>query len=209
MPETANALYEFLSKRHVEVAVYNETAKMLMPEYDPIVVSPEVLSTYELIIVVGGDGSLLNAAHLALPYTAGTRYQPRTTRIFNRYPSSRSAKSRAILDGHYHIEPRFLLEAHLYKEPVPEVSAQDVALNDVVLLPRRLSPSIDCLRNLCRSAIRLQAASGRFNHRHTHRLHGLCAVWRRAYITPAIGRSGVGAYVSPHPQQPSYCGLGR
>ena len=134
--ETANALYEFLIQRQAAVAVDSETAKMLTAEYDPVLVSPEVLSSFELIIVVGGDGSLLNAAHLALPYNLPVLgiNRGRLGFLTDIHPKDLQ-KVGEVLDGHYHIEPRFLLEAHLYKESVPEAFAQDVALNDVVLLP--------------------------------------------------------------------------
>lgn len=134
VPETVNSLYEFLCNRCTAVALDNETAKMLPG--NPMVISLSSLYEYELIIVVGGDGSLLNAAHLALPYhlpVLGIN-RGRLGFLTDIHPNDLATVGE-VLDGHYHIEQRFLLEAQLYHESSSDAFAQDVALNDVVLMP--------------------------------------------------------------------------
>ena len=67
-PETVNELYRFLGQCGVETAMDYDTAQMLTTTPPPVIASPEIFNQYQLMIVVGGDGSLLNAAHLALAY---------------------------------------------------------------------------------------------------------------------------------------------
>jgi NAD+ kinase len=134
VPETVTSLYEFLRGRCELLAVDSETAKMLPGE--SVVISPATMSSYELIIVVGGDGSLLNAAHLALPYNLPVLgiNRGRLGFLADIHPNDLQ-KVGDVLDGHYSIEQRFLLEAQLYKDVAADAFAHDIALNDVVLLP--------------------------------------------------------------------------
>lgn len=136
VPETVVALYDYLQQREANIAVDADTAKMLTGVKSPIIVSPKILKSYELIIVVGGDGSLLNAAHLALSYNLPVLgiNRGRLGFLTDIHPNDLQ-KVGEVLEGKYHIEPRFLLDAHLYKESTKKAFAQDMALNDVVLLP--------------------------------------------------------------------------
>lgn len=135
-PETLNALYAFLTQRQAKIAVDKDTAKMLAAGRKPALISPKILKSYELIIVVGGDGSLLNAAHLALPYNLPVLgiNRGRLGFLTDIHPNDLQ-KVGEVLDGRYHIEQRFLLDARFYKNSAKKPFAQDVALNDVVLLP--------------------------------------------------------------------------
>jgi NAD+ kinase len=136
VPETVNALYRFLKQRKAQVALEVDTAKMLVDAETPVLATQEQLADYQLIIVVGGDGSLLNAAHLALPYDLPVLgiNRGRLGFLTDIHPNDLE-KVGEVLDGHYFIEPRFLLEAHLYQAKTDQDFAQDIALNDVVLLP--------------------------------------------------------------------------
>lgn len=136
VPETVNTLYTFLSQRKAQIAVDQDTAKMLNGVRKPVIASPKILKNYELIIVVGGDGSLLNAAHLALPYNLPILgiNRGRLGFLTDIHPNDLE-KVAEVLDGHYYIENRFLLDAQFYKDSAKKPFTQDVALNDVVLLP--------------------------------------------------------------------------
>ncbi len=136
VPETVNSLYNFLTQRQAHIAVELETAKMLDENLQPTIVTPEILAHYQLVIVVGGDGSLLNAAHLALPHNLPVLgiNRGRLGFLTDIHPNELH-KIGEVLDGHYYIEQRFLLAAQLYKNPQGQAYAQDIALNDVVLLP--------------------------------------------------------------------------
>lgn len=135
-PETVNALYLFLRQRQVQIAFDVETAKMLKTDETPFIINDNILSSFQLVIVVGGDGSLLNAAHLALPYDLPVLgiNRGRLGFLTDIHPHDLN-KVAEVLDGHYRIEPRFLLDARLFADARSNAFAQGVALNDVVLLP--------------------------------------------------------------------------
>jgi NAD+ kinase len=137
VPETVTAVYEFLQKRQATVAVDYDTAQMLTAVSNPPLTTAEIFSNYELMIVVGGDGSLLNAAHLALPHNLPILgiNRGRLGFLTDIHPND-FATIGAVLDGNYFIEKRFLLDAQLYlDDSATQAFAQNVALNDVVLLP--------------------------------------------------------------------------
>lgn len=136
VPETVNALYQFLKQRRAQIAVESETAKMLAPTIKPTIATPDILEQFELVIVVGGDGSLLNAAHLALPYNLPVLgiNRGRLGFLTDIHPNELPLVGE-VLDGHYYIEQRFLLDAQLFHAHETQPFAQDIALNDVVLLP--------------------------------------------------------------------------
>jgi NAD+ kinase len=136
VPETVTTLYQFLSERKYTIAVEKETAKMLDGLPPAPLLTPEDLPKYDLIIVVGGDGSLLNAAHLALPFgipVLGIN-RGRLGFLTDIHPNNLH-KVEEVLTGHYDLESRFLLNAHLFKDSQLESYGNDLALNDVVLLP--------------------------------------------------------------------------
>ncbi len=136
VPETVNALYEFLNKLGAQVAMDSETAQMLSGDQQPLSTNPDILRNFELIIVVGGDGSLLNAAHLALPYNLPVLGINRGKLGFltDIHPKDLQ-KVADVLNGNYFIEPRFLLQAQLFQPHSDTPYSKNVALNDVVLLP--------------------------------------------------------------------------
>lgn len=143
VPETVQTLYEFLQQRRAQVALDAETAQMLAAGAQPQLVDEPVLRQSQLIIVVGGDGSLLNAAHLALPYNLPVLgiNRGRLGFLTDIRPDDLD-KVGEVLDGHYTIEQRFLLDAAFYRGESESAFAEDIALNDVVLLPGDISHMI-------------------------------------------------------------------
>jgi len=65
--ETLSALKKYLLSLNVNVSIESNTAQLLPHHQLPIVIKEDLPKEMDLIIVVGGDGSLLNAAHTALP----------------------------------------------------------------------------------------------------------------------------------------------
>ena len=87
----------------------------------------------DLIIVVGGDGSLLAAARTLARFDAPVLGVNRGRLGFLTDVSPDEIEQRVgeVLDGHYHIEKRFLLDAMVRHKGEP-IGAGD-ALNDVVV----------------------------------------------------------------------------
>lgn len=95
----------------------------------------ELAKSVDLIIVIGGDGSLLRAARAAAPYQTpicGIN-RGRLGFLTDICPDSDSLHQALpkILSSDYVFEPRFLLQASLYRDEA--CVEQQLALNDVVL----------------------------------------------------------------------------
>jgi len=132
--ETLETIIRFLQKHGYSVVLESLTAALL-PETEVPSVNKEKLSEVaDLIMVVGGDGSLLGAARIGaeqdLPVlginrgTLGflTDIAPDDLHLVNE-----------VLSGHYIEEERFLLQAQVQHDSQHE--APMIAVNDFVLLP--------------------------------------------------------------------------
>lgn len=96
--------------------------------------TPVVCASLDLWVVVGGDGSMLNAARLAVhdgvPVVGINRGN--LGFLTDICPSEFQAKLDAILSGNFQREQRFLLQGTVKKAATDEVITLD-ALNDIVL----------------------------------------------------------------------------
>ena len=141
VPETLIALQEYLLSIDKELLVEKSASSMMGKHKLPVVDSNRIPDDCDLIIVVGGDGSLLNAAHIALPYNLPVLgiNRGRLGFLTDIHPDELHKISN-ILDGDYKSEERFLLQAELRLKN--KVIHDDIALNDVVLLPGDLAHMI-------------------------------------------------------------------
>lgn len=142
VPETLIALKDHLLAQKKQIVI-EETAAQMIPGHDlPVVSAKQLKKQADLIIVVGGDGSMINAAHLAvvegLPVLGINR--GRLGFLTDIHPDHLD-KMDAILKGEYQEEKRFLLSAHLQQDH-REIAQAD-ALNDVVLLPGDVAQMIE------------------------------------------------------------------
>ncbi|OGT63698.1 MAG: NAD kinase, partial [Gammaproteobacteria bacterium RIFCSPHIGHO2_12_FULL_45_12] len=132
--ETLKALIHYLCELKRDILIDDETATGLA-EAAPYCVSREALCQQcDLIIVVGGDGSLLHAAHTVMekgvPVLGVNR--GRLGFLTDIHPTE-LAKIEAILDGHYLQEERFLLTATIKWQD--QLLGQSNALNEAALIP--------------------------------------------------------------------------
>lgn len=131
--ETLLALKSYLRAQHKQVFFEKETAQ-LMSESKSAISANELNQHCDLIIAVGGDGSLLRAARIAsdqnLPVLGINR--GRLGFLTDIRPEELS-KVGTVLAGEFTEEKRFLLVAEL--EPHQRTISHQEALNDVVLLP--------------------------------------------------------------------------
>jgi len=135
-------LSTFLQTIGIQVAIEEETAKMADISDLPIVGENELQTAGDLIIVVGGDGSLLNAARIAaekhLPVLGINR--GRLGFLTDIKPDEFSIIEH-IIKGHYLEEKRFLLNADIISNK--KTLHRQTALNDIVLLPGHVAHMIE------------------------------------------------------------------
>ena len=157
--ETLLALKTFLRSRQVEVVFEQETAALLSQQNKPAIPADQLAKHSDLIIAVGGDGSLLKAAHVAvnqnLPVLGINR--GRLGFLTDIRPEEFS-KVGAVLDGNYTEEQRFLLTASLYDHD--HLIKQQDALNDVVLLPGNVAQMIEFAIHIKQRFVCTQRADG-------------------------------------------------
>jgi len=135
--EYLNNIIEHLQKHKVEVYVDQATvdATPVKGAKSPFetLARPELGNHCELVVVIGGDGTLLNAARSLVEYDVpliginmgrlGFLTDISTDQIFSRLDE--------VLAGQYVSEDRSLLSAVIYREGA-EIS-RNIALNDVVI----------------------------------------------------------------------------
>lgn len=95
----------------------------------------------DLLIVVGGDGSLLQASHMAVAKDIPVLGINRGHLGFltDIYPDELE-KIKAVVSGHYQSEKRFLLQTQVRENK--KLISQSVALNEMVLLPGDMAQMI-------------------------------------------------------------------
>jgi NAD+ kinase len=134
--DTLKALIDYLRNSKVKIFLESDTSELLPGVTLPIV-GNDLLNNqqHELIIVVGGDGSLLHAAHIAADKNIPVLGINRGTLGFltDIKPDAINSIDK-ILQGDYSEEERFLLNATVQNEVTGEL-----ALNDVVLLPSAIN----------------------------------------------------------------------
>ncbi len=131
--DTVQRLLHFLASRPVTVMIGENVAEM-MPDHGLRVGSRRMIGeACDLVIVVGGDGSLLSAARTLA--RSGTPVlgvnRGRLGFLTDISPDDIEAAVGRVLDGEYHLEKRFLLDVTVTRSGEP-IGVAD-ALNDVVL----------------------------------------------------------------------------
>ena len=132
--ETLKALVAYLKQLGKEIVIDEETASSLNDPVLPTVPREELSKRCDLLIVVGGDGSLLHAAHTVVkdevPVLGINRGRLGFLTDIN--PKELN-KIKDILDGNYIVEKRFLLAATV--ELHGNILGHSAALNEVALIP--------------------------------------------------------------------------
>ena len=133
--KTLSSLIAFLKKNNIRTVVEEETAAMLGPNTCKQVKRENLGSACELVIVVGGDGSLLNAAHAVVDHNTPVLgiNRGRLGFLTDISPADLEHKLTKILAGEYYEEKRFLLDADIRFEN--EGLSSQSALNEIALLP--------------------------------------------------------------------------
>ncbi|PMB54915.1 NAD(+) kinase [Coxiella endosymbiont of Rhipicephalus microplus] len=140
--ETLQALKKYLVSLNRTVLLEEHAANMMNDHNLTLLSGSQLKEKADLLIVVGGDGSLLNAAHIAVPQNIPVLGINRGRLGFlTDITPHELLKTNAILEGDYIEETRFLLE--MTAEYKGKIITQGIALNDVVLLPGDVAKMIE------------------------------------------------------------------
>ncbi len=131
--DTLRHLIRFLQSCNVNIIVEHETARQIADHGQQECSQKLLGESCDLVIVVGGDGSILSAgrqlARYGVPVLGVNR--GRLGFLTDISPSEVEDKVGAVLAGSYKVESRFLLEVHIVRDGQP-IGHGD-ALNDVVV----------------------------------------------------------------------------
>lgn len=141
---TLGTLIDYLIQLKIAVIVEQETLNVI-PNCGLKAVAHEFLNEHcELLIVVGGDGSLLSAARAIVQQNLPVIGVNRGTLGFlTDILPDKISKVGEMLRGDFYEEQRFLLESAVYDmQEKPKLLGQDIALNDIVLLSQTVGRMI-------------------------------------------------------------------
>lgn len=150
----------YLTQDNYQIFVEAETAAMLDDASIEGIARDEFGKNCDLVIVVGGDGSLLNAARAIVDFetpVVGIN-RGRVGFLTDISPQEINSRLSEVLAGNYIEEKRFLLHAEIFHEDT--CIYQDIALNDVVLLPGDYAHMIEFEIYIDRQLVCSQRADG-------------------------------------------------
>jgi NAD+ kinase len=140
--ETLKTLICFLNDLSVTTFVDTETALSLNDPSLKTIDRDQMGKQCDLLIVVGGDGSLLHAAHAIVEYDIPVLGINRGSLGFltDVHPAELH-KIHAILEGQYTLDKRFLLTTMIKAND--QILCQDNALNEVAIIPDAIPHMIE------------------------------------------------------------------
>ena len=135
VPETLNKTHEYLLTQHVSVSV-ESTAATMMPDIKSPTSLDKIPDDIDLILVIGGDGSLLNAAQIGVKHSIPVLgiHRGRLGFLTDIPPTGLDLIGN-VLKGQYTIDKRHLfVGSFMDSNGQPQ---QKLALNDIILMPSR------------------------------------------------------------------------
>ena len=130
---TLEALYHHLDSRGVKVLVERKSSKSLKGLKPEVRELEDLGQDCDFALVVGGDGTLLAAARTLAPFDIpliGINLG-RLGFLADILPEQLEKRLDEVIDGHYTLEERFMLEAVIKREG--DVVFRQTAVNDVVI----------------------------------------------------------------------------
>ncbi len=142
---TLKKLITFLETRHHSIVIEEKSADLLQGDLGKLkLVTKQDLGTEsDLVIVVGGDGSFLNAARAVVPHRVPMLgiNRGRLGFLADIMPDELELDLGQILEGNYLEEERALLKAVIRKEN--QETFEGTALNDIVIYPGSIARMIE------------------------------------------------------------------
>jgi NAD+ kinase len=141
--DTLTAVLDHLHAGGFTVLVEEETAKSLKGRQCNYFSRTHLQGQVDLLIVVGGDGSLINAAHNAVEHDIPVLgiNRGRLGFLTDIHPQDLEEEISEVLAGHYQEEKRFLLNATITLRGNKVQTG--IALNEVVLMPGNVARMIE------------------------------------------------------------------
>lgn len=135
LTNTLEHLIAFLQAKQINIALGEVSAQLHNSDDLPTIAEADIGKNTDLVIVIGGDGSLLRAAKAAAPYNTPVLGINRGTLGFltDIPPEQVEDKLTEVLNGQFIEESRYLLAMTIHSEG--NTVAAGSALNEVVLLP--------------------------------------------------------------------------
>jgi NAD+ kinase len=141
--DTLIAVFDYLQSHHYEVLVEEETTHCFKNRQLTSAKRDQLAQKVDLLIVVGGDGSLINAAHSAVKHNTPVLgvNRGRLGFLTDIHPQDLEKKIGEVLSGNYQEEKRFLLNATITVQLDKQQAG--IALNEVVLTPGNVARMIE------------------------------------------------------------------
>lgn len=131
--ETLKHITQFLLSRDIQIIVEERIADVLPQDHICVNTRRSIGEECDLVIVVGGDGSMLGAARSLVDFdipVLGVN-RGRLGFLTDISPDELETQLGAVLDGEYTVEKRFLLETRVHRES--KLIGKATAFNDVVV----------------------------------------------------------------------------
>ncbi len=158
--ETLNHLARFLSDAGWQPVVEESTARLLAPGAYEVANQDSMARGVDLVIVVGGDGSMLSAARDMVDYDVpllGVN-RGRLGFLTDILPDELEARVSRVLSGEYVVSDRFLLDLSVTRGG--KSIGEGLALNDVVLHPGKSVRMMEFELNIDRQFVYSQRSDG-------------------------------------------------
>lgn len=141
--QTLEKLIEFLVKRNHPLVIEQQSGSLLKPHSYPLVPREELGKHCDLVIVVGGDGSFLNAARAVVPYGVPMLgiNRGRLGFLADIKPNDFEKDLSEILAGKYIEAKRSLLQVRIERDN--NNALHGTALNDIVLFSGNIARMIE------------------------------------------------------------------
>ncbi len=158
--DTIRRLLKVLQSNDKEILVQNTLGEELSLSEDWHCTPEQLTQRCDLIVVVGGDGSMLNAGRLlaetGIPVLGINRGS--LGFLTDIEPSKLEEKVTQVLNQQYKLAERFLFTCDVFRDG--EQIAESTALNDVVLFPGELSRMIEFEVNVDNKFLYTQRSDG-------------------------------------------------
>jgi len=139
--QTIQSVHSFLNEMNLSIYIDAESAKYIAAANENILNQQALVEQSDLIISIGGDGTLLGAARALVNSNVpliGINLG-RLGFLVDISPDEMQRQIKEILNGHYHEEKRIILSAKVIRKG--ELIYQQSAFNDVVI-HRAQSPGV-------------------------------------------------------------------